>query len=321
MYALMPRPSPFEIGTEIPTSTERLTARRALELSGLDFTVALVPVINSITKEVVLNDGETNPEPKYFQVVREDTSDVLGIVEGRFSPIQNREVFEVADYLVGARIIRAIEIERGARCFLIVDLESEIDVRGDQLCRRAIIGNAHNGKYSAFVRLLPVRKLCGNSLVMGGTPDFVIKHTAGDRVEAAEVMNHAKAFFEKIDHVAQSLSQLEVTPEVAEDVLWSVPDFSRKSNSVVTKIERIMSLFVHQQVGADHLAIRGTAYGLVNAVCEFADFGDESRVRVSRGTTEPLQRFKSALSGSNLRLKTTFFDTLVRRLRLESLVN
>lgn len=315
------RCSPFDaIGTS--TLLERLTSQQALQFAGIDFDVVLKPVMNSITGSVVTE----NDEPKYYQVIRSDTNDVLGIVEGRFTPLQNRDVFALADALVetGARIVRVVEIEQGSRCFMTVEWDETISVKGDTVRRRAIIQNAHNGKYAAMIRLMPLRQLSHTGLIVPIPTvefEFRIKHTVGSTdqlLDAQEVIAKADEYFNTFTRAAEYLARLPVDRIAAEEILWSVPDFrgKRSSPNMAKKVGRIMSLFSGEQAGAETEALKGTTWGLLNAVSEFADYDEESRVRVTKGTTAAVQRFKSAFGGTNQRLKMGFFETLLRDNRL-----
>lgn len=315
------RISPFDaIGTAVES---QLSARESLSLAGLDFDVVLEPVKNSRTGDVVLTENDP-PEPKYFQVIRTDRNDVLGIVEGRFTPLQNRDVFGIADAMVqtGARIVRAAEIEQGARCFMTLEWTDDhaIHVVDDIVGRRAIIQNAHNGKYSALIRLMPLRKACTNGLILpvpGAEFEFRIKHTVGSEerlIEAAEVISRADDYFSHFSRTADLLAQTSITSEHASSIMWGVPEFKgkEKSPAVQKKVARVLSLFEGEQRGADMDGLKGTTWGLLNAVSEFADYDEESRVRVTKGTTSEIQRFKSAFGGTNQRLKLNFFDVLMK---------
>jgi phage/plasmid-like protein (TIGR03299 family) len=318
----MPRVSPFDaIGTGF---TDPGGAQDCLSLAGLNFDVSLEPVKNSITGEIVLTDADSGQEgPKYFQVIRSDTSDVLGIVEGRFSPLQNRDVFSIADAMIedGARIIRAAEIERGARCFMTLEWDDEhtLDVRGDVVGRRAIVQNAHNGKYSALVRLMPLRKACENGLVVPlreASFEIRIKHTVGGDerlIEAHEVIRRADDYFRRFQELANRLAGTGLDGGQAEMVVWKIPEFRgrNKSPAVKKKVERIISLFEGEQSGGTMEAVQGTAWGLLNAGAEFADYDEESRVRVTKGTNVDIQRFKSAFGGTNQRLKLGLFEAIM----------
>jgi hypothetical protein len=132
----MPTVSPFDsIGSPIQ---EPVSPLEALELGNLNFEVVLEPVKNSRNGDVILGEPDDDGQitPKYYQVMRDDTSDVLGIVEGRFSPLQNSTVFPSAASLLlahGARITRVAEIERGARCFMTLEWNDSMDIHGDRV--------------------------------------------------------------------------------------------------------------------------------------------------------------------------------------------
>lgn len=66
------------------------TAREAIEIAGLDFTV--------IKKRLEVSTGLNQDT---FAIVRTDTGDILGIVSESYEPIQNRDAFTFFDILIG----------------------------------------------------------------------------------------------------------------------------------------------------------------------------------------------------------------------------
>jgi hypothetical protein len=71
------------------------TAREAIEFAGLNYTVVKKPL-----KEAV-DLGQPGSVPDRWATVRTDTGAVLGIVDDRYEPVQNRDAFKFFDNLVG----------------------------------------------------------------------------------------------------------------------------------------------------------------------------------------------------------------------------
>lgn len=318
------------IGTRAEAGDNSLAA---LKRAQLDFDVDLIAAKNPVTGEVITEgkDKDGNPLGKYFFTVRRDTKQVLGVVEGRYTVIPNREVFDIADAMVeedGAMITRAGALNGGARCFMNLDWPNQknISVLGDIVSRRCILATSHDGKYSTIVRLTPMRLACLNGMVIP-VPcfsfEYRIKHTesASDRLnEARGVMAGASQYFETFGAVARRMAEIKVTTANAERLLKAIPDIGKDTTASNKKREEIIGLFEGGQANGNHEAIRGTSWGLFNAIAEFADHN--GRIRLARGSGPAVQRFKSGFEGSSQRLKFNAYHTLVsdRELGLKEFV-
>jgi len=291
-------------------------SRKALMRAKLDFNVALVPVKNPRTNQIIRGaDGE----PSYFATVREDTNEVLGIVEGRYRVIPNNEAFQIADTMIeedGAIITRASALDGGGRCFLNLEWprQKNVNVRGDIVGRRAIIQNSHNGKHSTIIRLQPLRLACLNGMVLpvpAFSFEFRIKHTesADDRIkEARNIMSGASRYFSTFGRIADLMAKTEIPNSLAKELIGSIPDLKKDTTANEKKRDEIFALFDGGQAGSNSEGVRGTAWGLLNAVTEFADHN--GRIRLTKGSSEAAQRFKSSFEGSAQRLKLTTWETL-----------
>jgi len=299
---------------------------KCLQRAKLDFDVDLVPVKNPITGERIIGGvekddlGVDREVDKYFAAVRRDTQSVLGIVEGRFRDLPNREVFSIADNMVhedGAIITRAAAVDGGARCFLNLEWprKKAINVVGDLVGRRAIMTNAHNGKYSAIVCLIPMRLACINGMVVPIPTfsfEFRIKHTESGRLrlnEARSIMSGASRYFETFGRVAKRMAKTPVTNAHAKKLLKSLPGMEKNTTAIKNRRHAILDLFSGSQVNGNHEAVKNTAWGFLNAISEFADHS--GRVRKTRGNTEATQRFKNMIEGAGQRLKLNAYSALL----------
>lgn len=291
----------------------------ALKRSKLDFDVELVPVRNPETGKVICN-GESD-DPKYFYSVRKDTKAVLGIVESRYRAFQNRDVFSIADTMVeedGARITRASALDDGSRCFMNLEWpkDKSVSVLGDIVSRRAIIQNSHDGKYSAIIRLMPLRLACLNGMVIpvpAFSFEFRIRHTesGADRLnEARKIMSKAGQYFDTFGQVANRMARTELSVASAKLLLKAIPLLGKSTPISEKKRSEIIDLFDGGQAGARHEAMRGTAWGFLNAVGEYADHA--GRVRKSGGRSVEIQRFKSAIEGTGSRLKLQAYEAMLK---------
>lgn len=320
------RTNPLEgIGTAVaPEVATKVDA--AMRGSDLDFGVDLVPMKNATTGEIVRGEpvgDQTEGEPLWYQVTRTDTNDVLGVVGQRFAPFQNSDVFTpFAEAFIdsGARITRTATLERGARCFMGFEWDKKHNVKvvGDIVGLRALIQGCHDGRFAHVVRAYPLRLACINGMVVP-VPcfnfDVRIKHTAGGEEklrDALDVLTDIRQYFDTFGEVATQMAQTPVTPELAAEIIETL-----KLNGERT--DEILSLFNGGQAGATHEAVKGTAWGLLNAVTDAADYGERNaRIRLTAGNSEANQLFKRAWdgSGTSMRLKTAAYGALLKDDRL-----
>src|SRR5207247_5009721 len=108
-----------KLGTQLDRPA---TAEEAIQAAGLDFTVKLKPVKTVINRKQKFL-------PNTFATVRTDTSEVLGVVGSRYSPIQNKDAFGFFDALVGSNescYHTAGALGKGERIWILAKLPSYI---------------------------------------------------------------------------------------------------------------------------------------------------------------------------------------------------
>jgi len=343
----------------IGTRVNERNSLTCLQSAGMDFDVALEPVPNALTirrqaqqlqnadpTEVAaflrrLGDGDysvmgapkvvkgkkgqddtlADPEARYFQVVRTDTGDVLGQVESRYAPQQNRDIFRCADELRedGWNIVRAATLDKGARCFMTLEADhsKDINVVGDIVRLRIIIHTSHDGKFATTMTVVPLRLWCTNGCsapIPGFDFSWAIRHTVrGEEklMDASEMIGKAGQYFNAFERIATTLAQTKVTDPHAETIIKTTKGLDNDdSKQALAKRESILSGFRGLQPGGDTEAMRNTAWGLFQAGCDVADHGEDSRVRVTAGNTEADQRFKQAFGGAGRTLKFNLFDRI-----------
>lgn len=315
------RINPLEaIGTELEQGVDVATA---LSRSALNFEVKLVPEKNAVTGEPILDSAG---EPRFYQAVRTDNNHVIMSGIGQRQVIfQNMEVLApLAEAFVaaGAKINRATVIDGGERVFLGFEWNDRhnLNVKGDIVGCRGLIQGSHGGRYAHCMYVYPLRLACVNGLMIP-VPQFGymirIKHTRGGEEklrESVDVLKESAGYFGNFGKIAHILAGCKVSQSHAEQIVKSVRIGSDKKPLADEKGAEILNLFNGDQVQANHEALRGTAWGLLNAGAEAADYGEANgRVRISRGTDEGIQRFKRALdgSGTSMMLKLALHNALM----------
>jgi hypothetical protein len=124
------------------------TARDAIEMAGLDYTVE--------KKQLELKTGLKQDA---YATVRTDTDEVMGFVNENYEPIQNIDAFTFFDTLVGAG--EAIYETAGTlgcgKCvWILARLSGYINVHGNDIVNKYILlTNSHDGSSHIRVKLTP----------------------------------------------------------------------------------------------------------------------------------------------------------------------
>ena len=254
--------------------------------------------------------------------MRSDTGNALACVGSRYQPIQNAEAFQMADDLVregGARFESAGSLKGGRRVWLLAALPDSAHVRDEELKQYLLLSSAHDGTRAMEVLLTPVRVVCWNTLSLAireATSKVKIRHTrnAGDRIgEARRVLGLAGEYFEQHAETMTELAGYSVDRAFTEAYLKAlVPDPKGAASPTRAGKTRaqIGRLFNGAQRGAGSDAVRGTAYGLLNAVTEFIDHYRTARATQSGSRAE--NRMESVLYGSGAQLRDKAYGLLSR---------
>ena len=294
----------------------------ALELAGLGWAVTLEPVYVSDG-----NGGRVEIE-KWRATVRSDKpagdpARALGCVGARYEPIQNVEAFAMADELVGeggARYESAGSLKGGRRVWLLAKLPASTDVQGDQLAQYLLLTNAHDGTRAMECLLTPVRVVCWNTLSLalrrGAQHRVKLRHTRNvrDKIgEARRVLGLAGEYFQEHAQTMGELAQYRVDDAFRDAYLKAlIPDPNGDASPTRARKARVQvgSLFHGSQFGQAEPALRGNAYGLLNAVSAFVDH--YRTVRTTKGSTRAENRMESILYGSGSQLRDKAFGLLSR---------
>ena len=182
---------------------EELTAESAIKKAMLDWEVELHPIYSS----VMSNDGvEVVPVEDKFAVIRKHPMlgerDALGVVGTRYTPIQNKEVFNFLDALVdsGSSYETAGSIDGGKKIFITMRMPNGILVDGKDKSDMYIFATtSHDGSFSMNVSLTAVRVVCQNTWRMARRASqykHTIRHTANSNKSIAQARDVMKLSFE-----------------------------------------------------------------------------------------------------------------------------
>lgn len=245
---------------EAPTSGE------ALSLAGLDWTVRQEPVIYK------------DQDSGYFMNIRSTDDKVLGVVGGRYKPVQNVEAFNFVDELVGAGVTyeTAGSLSTGKRIWLLAKMP-DIKILGDVVEPYMCLTNCHDGFGSLKVCMTPVRVVCQNTLNLAlnsAKRSWNCRHTGNINNKmsvAAETLGLATEYMQSLSKSAEDLYSIKIASKDFHKLsqqLFPVTEMmsDRKKESQTLLRQQLQHAWDMDDLGN----IRGTGWGFMNAVSDMA---------------------------------------------------
>ena len=290
------------LGTEINQETSFWDS---FELAGLNWEVD--------TKPLFTGDGEKVSHRAAYRV---SDGRILGIVGKRWTPLQNRDAFEIFEPLVDAGemvIHTAGSLRNGERIWALCQLNqdnSEI-VAGDEVAKFVLLSNGHDGKLAVHFGFTPIRVVCANTeaLARGSKASKLVRVRHSRFVkqnvqDLRNVMNFANQEFEATAEQYRYLASKGINSEDLDKYIKIVLGIGEKSaDEMTTRSKNIVSsiedLFEGGR-GSDIAGVRGTYWGAYNAVTEYLNY--------SKGRTAN-NRMDSVWFGQNGTMNQKALDT------------
>lgn len=285
----------------------KLYADEAITKGGLDWEVGLVPVEYR---------GQT-VEGKFF-TVRDRDDKVLGVVGRSYRPVQNREGFALLNDLVDSDevgIETALALRGGRTVAIVARRPDDVLIAGETHVPYLVFTNSHDGTGSVKMLASLVRVVCANTLNMalsGAKNVHRVRHTASATSRIHEAREALKISFDYSDTlavmgedlVATKVSDREFEKFLRELVPTPEPGEAGENARAISGRERTREKIRGVYRGADNLAnIRGTAWGVLNAVAEYEDH--------AKGYRTDDRRFQAIVEEAGLGLKQDALEILL----------
>lgn len=280
-------------------------------------------------QEVVIPDRVAN--------VRSDTGLPLAIVSRRYEVLQNVDAFAFLDSLVGTGDVRyesAGSLDGGRRIWALArlsteGLETEV-VEGDELLPYLCLSTSHDGSMAVRIAGTQTRVQCANTIA-------IVDRQSGNKVDLVQSFRHSRKINEHLEEVrtaiglvtdghrayitaARALAGVQLAknknqmleddrakqylaalfPNLA-DPEASAAAQKRAENAVAQIIRNY-----HEQASCQSDGVRGTAWGLVNAVTYFWDH--QAQAKGGNDVERMTSRFDSSLWGVNSERKVQAFQ-------------
>ena len=319
------------LGTVVP---DVLTAKEALVLAGLDWEVELRPLFCKVDQEVRLIAPEGGGEPELvrtdldtpaelevdgsFAVVRDSDLSVLGVVGGRYVPVQNHRAFDFFDGLVGSKEAKyetAGSLDGGRRVFMTARVPRDIKIGGaDAVDLYLVLATSHDGSLALTAMVTPVRVVCQNTLNMalnGAKQRWTMKHTDsidGKIAVARNALDLTFGYVDEFEKEAEQLLALDFSKAQFEAMVRDVFPGKKEASVAFTPEQYGMIGLLESSPTLDD-GLRYTGWGALNAVAEWDDWGRTFRSSESRSEAE--QRTQAAWFGASVTRKTAVQKYLV----------
>jgi phage/plasmid-like protein (TIGR03299 family) len=263
------------------------------------------PTISQIMDSAKLSNWNVRLEPiselatnhnflsESFLVVRdnpfvENQTDVLSVVGSRYKEVQNEDLFAFAENLHDSNpevtVDSAGSFKNGRVVFGTWNVPQTLvlDPKGanDQTNLYLVVYTSHDGSVAVQAAITPVRVRCQNTLnfaMSRAKQSFKIRHTQtvdGKIAQAREALNLSVAYMDEFSKQANELFTREVTNAKFSEIinkLYPKPESDKKGSlkKWENKVVLLDELYHNSETNAN---IKGTAWGVVNALTERLDY-------------------------------------------------
>lgn len=246
---------------------------------------------------------------------RSDNKMPMGIVSDNYKIVQPREVLDFFKDLVagnGFKLNTAGTLFGGKRMWALASIGEQACIMGqnDKVGGYLLLSTSCDGTLATEARFTTVRVVCNNTLRMAKSEKDAqivkISHKTAFNAQAMhDKLGIATDTFAEFINASRKLASVKVdnvkSREFIEKLLF-VPELSyeNQSTQVKNKADAIQGLFNGAGKGATLDGVRGTAWGLLNAVTEYVDHHTSARSADAR--------LNSALFDKGDELKTEAFE-------------
>lgn len=265
-----------------------LTVDEALTASGLDWEVKRIPIFGKW-------EGKNEPIPGRYGVQRQTDGKIFGTVGGAWVPVQNRTGFAVLQALLEQAggevwIESAGSLDGGKKVWILARCAESLQIAGESYHSHIGFVNGHDGRTSVTAFMSDMRTACSNFLtyIMNGQAKLErilrVRHSTNvvARIqEAHHLLGLRHALNDELAKQAEWMVDQPMSDgafEVFLESLMPLPDEATTTagnpTPAATMITQRRDKIVDIYANAPNLAtIRGTRWGALQAVTEYADHG------------------------------------------------
>ena len=280
-------PAWHSFANKVFNQEEKVTTAEMLEAAKLSNWNVQLESVSNFTPETYRYSGGEN-----FLVTRtnpyDQGKDVLSVVGARYKTVQNEDLFSFADNILdGDNSVQwesAGSLKHGRVVYGALDIPRSmiLDPQGanDETKLYLIVWTSHDGSVAVQSAITPVRVMCQNTLNLAmkkAKQSFKIRHTQtvdGKIAAAREALGLTLSYFDEFEKEAQALFQIEVDNAKFSKIINTIyPKPEKDSKGSIKKWENkvvlLDDLYHNSPTNAN---IKGTAWGVVNALTERLDY-------------------------------------------------
>jgi phage/plasmid-like protein (TIGR03299 family) len=296
-FALRGAPAWHNLANRIFAKDEEVTTQLMLDEAKLsNWNVRLSPITDFVPES--WNDVSNAQLVMRTNPFNQET-DILATVGKRYKPVQNEELFAFADNIHDAdpacRWESAGSLKNGKVVFGTVEIPRTmvLDPQGanDETKLYLIVWTSHDGSVAVQAAVTPVRVVCQNTLnlaMRNAKQSFKIRHTqtAEGKIQIArETLGLTLGYFDEFEKEAKALFETSVTDKKFHEIIRAIyPKPEKDTKGALTKWENKVVLLDDLYFNSPtQTNIKGTAWGVVNALTERLDY-----YRTARGKSDSL---------------------------------
>jgi len=196
----------------------------------------------------------------------------------------------------GARLVAGGAPNNGERAFLVVEMPGEITLSAkDKIYNRILMTSSHDGTACIECRTTPYRPLNGTVMTIDANSPLKFKHTrnVSDKVQRARKIHRTvMANWDEFKGGVQKMISTPITDETARELIAALVGDGDATRTVNLR-EEIYSVYKLTGIGTRLPQCKGTVFGLVQGVAEWADH--HKQVRKSKKLNEAAAAINSHL--------------------------
>ena len=289
----------------------RLPPKQTIEIwqkeAGMDWKIEETPVCFLI--ESAGRPGNLHPFPEQKVLYRSDTQEPLSVVSQRYQVVQPREVLEFyrdLTEIAGYELETAGVLKGGRKFWALAKTGQATALKGnDTIHGYLLLATSCDGTLATTAMPTTIRVVCNNTLAIalnGATQAIKVPHnTRFDPEAVKQQLGIAVSAWDSFMYRMRTLAERRVKSHEAMSyflrVLCDIPPGSLEPARLVNEraLKRVQALYEGQGHGAELVAAKGSAWGLLCALTEYVDHDRRAR--------SPEYRMDSAWFGSGAILK------------------
>ena len=292
------RVEPWKFGQDI---TGAASVEDAIRLADMAWEVVQTPAL------IRLADGNILETPMKVNV-RSDNNAFLGVVSDRYQTVQNKDAFSFLSYLTDFQFVSAGIVGGGKTIWMCVEVPSFSVLGGNMNMKMYIVfSSTHDGKGAIRAAITPVRPACSNTLNLAfkkAVRSFSLLHkgdVAGKLEMVGDIMEHENNYRVIFQQETERLASIRLNSVIVNQLLenlFPLPENAtpRKQDIVENQRSGLLSAYNADDLGN----LRGTAYGFLQAVSDFAYHAEPAR----QTATYRENKMKDVIRGNALLDKT-----------------